>query len=104
MTNDNSKLFRVWLTLAVTPVNSEKSLLMTWAEIDECYRDGSIIVDLQDCRGYVFKGNEEGETWHRTRESAIARALVMREKRIAYIRELITEVEALDAEKLLPED
>jgi hypothetical protein len=45
---------------------------------------------------YLYK---EGKDWHRTRESALARADVMRKERIASLRNQIVRLEALNFEQ-----
>ena len=42
--------------------------------------------------------HKEGKDWHRTRESAIARAEVMRKAKIASLRDQIVRLEALNFE------
>lgn len=76
---------KVWITkYALTKGVTEKN-------VDIC---GDGMVNESDNRSPVYY-HGEGKDWHRTKESALAKAEEMRKKRIASLRKQIEKLEKL---------
>lgn len=80
-----SETFEVYVTKYALTVGIERYVAK------EAASDGGIA--LVSPRGVYFWG--EGRDWHRTLESAVARAEVMRKAKIASLRRSIAKIEGL---------
>lgn len=64
------------------------------AEVEDGHRD-SIVVTVPRIWFYVEHFHGEGKDWHRTKESAVARAESMRIKKIASLKKSLSAFEKL---------
>jgi len=80
---------KVWITTyALT-----EGILEREVEHRESNPSVVVIVNTGSCYGSAFFG--EGKNWHRTRESAIAKAEAMRVAKIKSLKKKLAELEAL---------
>lgn len=74
---------KVWITKYAL----SRGIIETEGRIDEDYPG------LLDAKGIINYLHGEGKEWHRTKESAIAKAEEMRQKKIESLKSLIEKLE-----------
>ena len=68
---------------------------ITEHEAEDCFHISEGWVKYQTDNGYLQYLHGEGKQWHRTQESALARAEEMRQKKIQSLRKQLAKIESL---------